>query len=84
MGARVLLERLNLPVGAKVTDFAQKVVISESEKYNGEVNVKKEEVTLCMTEADEQESTAMLGERRSVEKCAGEFYDRVVANLDNN
>jgi hypothetical protein len=68
MLARVLIERLKLPVGTKVTDFVQKDIISEAVNPNRETHVKKEELTLFMSDADEQKFTSMLGEKQSGEE----------------
>ena len=64
MEERILLERFNLPVGAKVTDFVRQVMISDSV----ETQVKKEEISLFMSDTDEQKLTSTLDEKQSGEE----------------
>jgi uncharacterized Zn-finger protein len=83
--ARVVLERLKVTDGVRVTDFGRKASDSEEDLMNDflepetETNQKEEEITLCMTEAaiqkfkskrEESTFTLMLEENSGVKESS--------------
>ena len=84
MEASVSTDGCNVTVDQKVTDFVKTVETSDSGdgvinvclKQKREVIVKTEEITLCMSAADEQTFTSLLEENLSVEESTDVKTDK--------